>query len=924
VSASPTGLPRSVTSFVGRTAECEQVGAALLRTRLLVLTGPGGAGKTRLALEVAGRCSASFSDGVWWVDLAPIADPALVGDTVARALGVRPLPGRTAIEAVVDRLGSDRALIVLDNGEHVRDAAADVCAAVIRGCPGVTVLATSREVLGAVGESDWSVPPLTLPAEGLGLVTAATVWSSDAGRVFVERARAARAGFELDDGNAAVVARICRELDGIPLALELAAARVRMLSVEQIAERLGDRFGLLSAGPRGVAERQRTLRQSVDWSHDLLAAPERVLFRRLAVFAGGWSLEAAETVCADPGLSATAVFDVLGSLVAKSLALVEEHHGVVRYRFLETVRQYALELLDRAGELAVLRDRHLDYFLGLAEQAAVELETPRNLAWLKILDPDAANIEAAILHGVGHAPEKALRLSIGVTMWWNMRGRFAAGQSALERVVAAAPETGRWQARGLWSRGHLASYRGDYGTAVASFEQALALAVARGDHVTRARAVFSLAALGLSADPRGARAALRQAVELARGVGDEWAVMSALTTLAWSHLMTDEYAAAELLFVEAAPAVQRTGLEGAAWTSLGRGWCALAGGDCAAARAGFEEAVFAARRLGDPVTEGFGRVLLTRLDLMQGEVGRAVERAQAGEADAVAAGAFMVLPSTRTELARAYAMAGRCDDARTILEGLVASRVDEGWMLGEALLALAEVTSVLGDVDQARTHADRALALSRRLGAGSLGAAANEALARLAIAQGEWQRAGVVAREALDQRVAATAIDRLPQSLGQLAQVAAGLGSFRDAARLLAAADRGRAELGIVRPVFDAPALASLEEVLRARLGVDAFEAARAEGERMSVAEAVGWVRRARGSRKRPTHGWPSLTPTESRVVELVAMGLTNPQIAERMFVSRATVKAHLAHVFAKLCVGSRAEVAAMAARQVRARDDER
>jgi DNA-binding CsgD family transcriptional regulator len=436
--------------------------------------------------------------------------------------------------------------------------------------------------------------------------------------------------------------------------------------------------------------------------------------------------------------------------------------------------------------------------------------------------------------------------------------------------------------------------------------------------------MFSLAALGLSVDPRAARAPLRQAAELAREADDEWAAMSTLTTLAWSHLMTDELATAELLFAEAAPAVRRTGLEGAAWTALGLGWCALSRGEYAAARAGLEEAVAAARRLGDPVTEGFGGVLLTRLDLVQGEVGRALARASASEAAAVAAGAFMVLPSTRVELARAYAAAGRCEDARTILAAMVARGVDRGWTLCEALLALAEVLSAAGDRAGAVAHAERALALGARLGAGALRADANELLARVAIERGAWQRAADLAHEALDQRVADAAVDRLARSLDQLARVAAGVGSFRDAARLVAVVARARSQRGIVRSPLEEPPFAVLERELCDRLGAAAFAEASAEGERMSMMTAVGWVRRARGRRGRPTHGWAALTPTESDVVALVALGLTNPQIAERMFISRATVKAHLAHVFSKLSVRSRSEVAAMAARRAGREGDER
>lgn len=294
----PNNLPAQLTSFVGRAREREQAGAALAATRLLALTGAGGVGKTRLALEMAADASESFPDGAWWVELAPVTESEQPGVALAGVLGVRPLLGRTPLQAAVDRLADDRALVVLDNCEHVLEAVAELAEALLRGCPHVVVLATTREPLGVPGEADWRVPSLSLPD----IDQPAAVARSDAGRLYVERALKVRPSFALGDENAASVARICRELDGIPLAIELASARVRMLSVEQIASGLNTRFRLLTGGPRGVMPRQQTLRASVDWSYDLLSDGERVLFRRLAVFAGGWSLEAVEAVCAGEGL----------------------------------------------------------------------------------------------------------------------------------------------------------------------------------------------------------------------------------------------------------------------------------------------------------------------------------------------------------------------------------------------------------------------------------------------------------------------------------------------------------------------------------------------------------------------------------------------------------------------------------------------
>lgn len=896
-------LPEQFTSFVGRAREREEVRAALAGTRLLTLTGAGGSGKTRLALQVAADCGKVCPDGAWWVDLAPLSDRESVTGALAGVLGVRPLPGRTPLQAAVDRLARHCALVVLDNCEHVLAWAADLSEALMRGAPRVALLATSRERLGVPGESEWRVPPLS---------------ASDACGLFVERAAKVRSGFALNSDNTPLIARICREVDGLPLAIELAAPRVRMLSVEQIADRLSDRFRLLTGGPRGTVERQQTLRASVDWSYELLSEPERLVFRRLAVFIGGWSLEATQAVCAGDGVEESEVLDLLSALVDKSLVVVaQEADRAARYRLLETVRQYALELLERSGEEPALRDRQLDFFLALAERAAVELETPQNLEWLDRLDRDAANIDGAIRHATEISPEAAIRLAVGVTMWWNMRGRLAAGQRALERALeAAGPEESSLRARGLWSRGHLASYRGDYEAAVASVRQALAVAQSIGDDSVMARALFTLTALGMPLDPRGTRPAFRHAIELAGRTGDEWTLMSALTTLAWSYLMTEEFAEAELVFAEAAPAVERTGLEGVAWSALGLGWCALGRSEHARALELFERAVAAARELGDPVTQGFAHVLMARLELMQGRAAVALERARASEAALMASGTFMVLPSTRVELARAHAALGDVEAARALLEVVVAGGADGGWTLCEALLALADALRAVGDPDGALARARQALELGERLGADGLAASAREQLARVAIGAGEPKRAEALVHAALAQRVAVHALDRLPQCLDSLAQVACALESHTDGARLLGAAERARSKLGLARWPPEASAFEALEATLASQLGSGPYLAARAEGAAMSLDEAVDWVSRARGTRRRPPGGWDSLTPTEARVVELVSQGLTNPQVAERMFVSRATVKAHLSHIFQKLEVSSRSELAALAVRR--------
>jgi predicted ATPase/class 3 adenylate cyclase/DNA-binding CsgD family transcriptional regulator len=911
----PNNLPSALTGFVGREREVAELAAAIGIARLVTVIGPGGAGKTRLALRVAADCAESFTGGVWWVELSPLRDGVI--EALAGGLGVRPLPGRTPLQAVISRLGEDRALVVLDNCEHVITAAADLAEALIRGCPHVAVMATSRERLRVPGESEWLVPSLSLPAAAE-VEIPEVVARSDAGSLFVERVARVRPDFSLSDANAAAVARICYELDGMPLAIELAAARMRTLSVEQIAAGLDDRFRVLTGGPRAAVPRQQTLRGSMDWSYDLLSDEERVLLRRLAVFVGGWSLDAVEDVCTGDGMERRAVLDLLTALVDKSLVQVEQHERAARYRMLETVRQYAAGRLWESGEMPFLRDRHLGFFLAVAERAASELDVPRNLEWLDFLEPDAANFDAAISHGIETDPERALRMSVALEAWWEVSGRFVGGETALRRALEASDESpSPLRARALWSCGQFARYRGSNDAADELNHEALAIAEAIGDESTLARALHTRGTLQFMRDPAGSRGDLSRAFELARSAGDAWALMSATSRLAWSYAQTGDYVDAESVFDEARPAMERVGVTGGAWAPLPLAFCALVRAEYDRCVELNEQAVLAAREFGDPVNEAFAHVLIARVETFQGRNEAALARTFEAEARAAAAGAAIALPDIRMAQGWAHAALGRLDRARELLEVVVAGEAYSVWSLTWAVLTLGDVLRACGDADGASVRAHAAIELSEHLGARSATAdAAHQLLAQLAVGRGEWSEAERLAHNTLTQRVELRVRMGLPEILDVLAQVAAGLESFTEAARLLGAAERARSELAVMRWPPDAPTFRELEQRLERHLGSEAYDAARSEGTAMSLEEAIGWVRRARGSRKRPSGGWEALTPTELRVVELVSAGLNNPQVAERMFISRATVKAHLAHIFQKLDLGSRSELAAAAARR--------
>ncbi|MBA3950412.1 MAG: AAA family ATPase [Rubrobacter sp.] len=512
-SEEPTGssrhnLPASLTSFVGRERALLEARRLLSMTHLLTLNGAGGCGKTRLALEVAADLVGAYRDGVWLVELAPLADPELVSQAVAAALGVREQPDRPLAQTLSAHLRSGQTLLVLDNCEHLVDAAAHLAEELLRACPKLRILATSREPLRVPGEALWPVPPLSLPDVDQASTTE-SLMRYEAVRLFVDRARSRLPAFELTDENAEVVARVCRKLDGVPLAIELATARLGTLAVEQIAERLEDSLKLLTGGNRTAEPRQQTLRAALDWSHDLLSEAEQVLLRRLSVFAGGWTLEAAEEVCWGYGIEKDAVLDLLSRLVDKSLRVAAAASGVdgaPRYRMLEPIRQYCRERLEESGETERVRERQARYFLTLAEEedpeeAEPELRGSRSIAWLERMETERGNIRAALdwsldedARADGRA-ELGLRLAVALWWYWQTHDYLVEGRRCLERASSAEsnPGTTSWRARALVAAGWIAQLQADYGEMRAMVEEGVALYRELGDREGIATGLIDLA-----------------------------------------------------------------------------------------------------------------------------------------------------------------------------------------------------------------------------------------------------------------------------------------------------------------------------------------------------------------------------------------------------------------------------------------------
>ncbi len=493
LSALPNNLPILLTSFIGREREIAEVKRLLAATRLLTLTGAGGSGKTRLALQLAGDLVEEYPDGVWWVDLASLTDPALVPQTVASVLGIRELAEHPLTETLTGFLRFKSLLLVLDNCEHLLAACTELAHLLLRSCQRLRVLATSRAALRIAGETRWPIPSLTLPELHQPLpVEHLMQW--EAVRLFIERATAAFPGFKVTNQNAQVVAQVCRRLDGIPLAIELAATLVRVLGVEQIARRLDDRFRLLTGGSRTAPPRHQTLRAAIESSYDPLSEKERLLFRRLSVFAGNFALDAAEAVCAGEGLEGPEVLDILTQLVDNSLVAVDEANGEIRYRLLEMIRHYGRDRLLESGEAATARSRHRDFFSTLAERAEPHLRGPDQAAWLQQLEMEHDNLRTALEWSVEIGEgEFALRLAGALRQFWLVRGYYHEGRRWFEEVLkrsgSASPAL---RGKALAGAGYLATYQGDHPEALSLLEESLTTRRQIGDREGIADSLYGL------------------------------------------------------------------------------------------------------------------------------------------------------------------------------------------------------------------------------------------------------------------------------------------------------------------------------------------------------------------------------------------------------------------------------------------------
>ena len=778
----PNNLPIQATPFVGREQEVAAVRKQLLRpeVRVLTLTGPGGTGKTRLSLQVAADLIDHFEDGVFFVPLAPTNDPTMVVAMIAQALGLQEAEGRPLLDILKDYLRDKHPLLVLDNFEQVLDAA-PLVTDLLQAAPGLKVLVTSRAVLHLYGGHDFPVPPLALPdRERLPPLDRMTQY--EAVRLFVERARAVRPDFAVTNDNAPAVAEICHRLDGLPLAIELAAARIRLLPPEAMLARMERRLPLLTSGARDLPARQQTLRGAIAWGYDLLDEDEQVLFRRLAVFAGGCTLEAAEAVCGAPDSDRedapparsydVDVLDLVASLVDKSLLRQEEAEGgEPRFSMLGTIREFALERLEESGEAAALRDHHAEHYLELVVEAELKIRGPEQATWLGRLDRERDNLRAALawFRERGEA-EAAQQMASGLWWLWYLRSLFSEGRGWLEEALAMGDPASRTPARAwaTFSAGTLAYFQSDFQTAGARIEESEAMFEELGDRgglafsrIFRGQVAYS------RADPNGARALHEAGLATAREADDPWSCGLALFFLANA---------------------------------------AFSAGELPRARTLAEDSLAAFRQTGDPTGSSLPLAILGRLALQEGDYATA-----------------------RAQLAESLTMRRASGDK---------------WGLANILNGVGDVARSEGDLDGARVAYEESLELFQETASRANIPSVLHNLALVAHGRGESTRATELFGEAMTQFRELGDQRGIAECLAGLAGVAAAEGSATRAARLFGAAEALLESIGATiwptnRPGYDRDVAAA-----RAGLDEDRFARAWAEGRALAPEQVIAEARR--------------------------------------------------------------------------------
>ncbi len=895
----------SSAALIGRERELAELGQAIGRSRMVTLTGPGGSGKTRVALELSRRLAdraGPLASAV--VELAVVRGAERVLDVVLRTMDIRERGGRTRMDVLVDRLVDREMLLVLDNCEHLAAEVGRLAAELLEHVPGVRLLVSSREPIGVAGELVVALPPLSLPEAGGDV---AAVVRSDAGRLFVDRASAADPGFALTPASARSVVRICRALDGLPLALELAAARVVTISTADIAEGIA-RHGRLAAGSGdGGLPQHHSIRASLDWSLQLLDPDERRLLRRLATFTGGFSTAGARAVCL-PEATEEELHGLLDGLQAKGLIVEMSGSDERRWTFLETVGEFATEELVLSGEHDDARERHSAWFTAFA--AAVE-ETLLEPGGRELIDLETANLRSALDWMLEHDAQCALTLVASLMPHWILAERFAEGSAASAAVLALADDRDP-AARALVHSGAgvIGTLSEDYESALGDTYAGLAL-LGEIDDLEAVARCLQLSAMVLILTgidlPAGLENASR-AVELMRSSGNLLGLAWGLVNVAMSQGLCDQFDAVHTAYEEYVTipgASEQVRLR--TWAELAAAWAELIAGSPERA---LEHADLALGLEGDwPSMTHFiltgNRVhalaLMGRTDEATAEGLRALSRAHE-------TGALMAAPAIEMALAIAALMDGEDEVAERRARPLLQMPQTHTVALMHEVLAQAALAR--GDAAGVALHAEELLAVAGRSGSARHRAVSSYLHGCAATLDAEHERARDLLHAALAvdselglERGAADALE-------QLAVLAAIADDTPRCARLAASAAAARARLGCAPLPFARAQIAAARARLIDRDGEQAWADAWAEGSALALAEAIAYARRGRGPRDRPAIGWASLTPGEQQVAELAARGSSNPEIATALFISRSTVKMHLSSVYQKLGVANRTELA--------------
>lgn len=845
----PNNLPVQLTSFIGRDKEIEEIMGLLSSARLVTLTGAGGCGKTRLSLQIAADSLEDFADGAWLIELAPLADPTLVTQTLASTFHLQERSEHSLETTLKDYLLDKNLLLILDNCEHLLQACAELSDTLLHACPDLKILATSREALGIVGEKAYRVPSLAVP-DPQHLPRIESLSQYDAVRLFVDRAISIQSTFTITNHNAPAVAQICHRLGGIPLAIELAAARVKIFSAEEIEKRLDDRFRLLTGGSRTVLPRQQTLRALIDWSYDLLTESERVLLARLSVFSGGWTFDAAETVCSDQSggggekplpianrLLANDILDLLSHLIDKSLVLTEEHGGSTRYRMLETIRQYAHEKLQESRETDSMQDRHLDFFLTLAEELEPQLRRERQQEYLNRLEREHDNLRAALEWALRmHRDTQMLRLGAALYLFWRQRDFWSEARKWFQVMLAlgAKPEYEAMRPTILAGAALIEMWTSKLESAKQWARACLESSLANGD---RRRQAEAFTVLGEAAWEQNhlaeAQSFLEQALVLSREIDDQLGVADAFHWL---------------------------------------GHVALGQNDHAKARTFFQDSYSRLKDFGDQVS----------LTLLLSDLG------------------LVAYLQEDYAMARAYSKQDMalCQD------------IGSKFGMAKTFNQLGDLARCEGDYGRADAFYKDSLTLFKELGSSQVTAALHN-IAHVRLGQGDGAGAASLFHQALGEFRELGDQKGMADCLMGLAGVTIQMSHLEKGARLLGACEKIKQENGTTYWPANRIAYKRCLALLHEQLKDATFSAAWVEGSKMTLEQAIEYalaeqVEDTQTTAPAQPHNPNALTPREIEVLRLANAGLSDAKIAENLVISPRTVNTHLSSIYSKLGVKSR------------------